>query len=211
MLTEKKQISESQRRNSPWDESNEGEAHVSNREDADVAAIVAGCQQNDPLAQRQLYEIFHHLIYRLMVRMVRIQDAADLTQQVFLQTFRNIGKFSSRSSFRTWIYRLAVNEALQHLRRNRRWRNHQTLEYEPMDQSPGHDKNTEQTELIEKALDELDPDLRSTFLLKESDGLSYREIAEVLQIAEGTVASRLNKARRALKEHLTKLGWEPQQ
>jgi RNA polymerase sigma-70 factor (ECF subfamily) len=173
-----------------------------------VAEMVAGCRLDDRDAQRRLYESFHRGIYRLMVRMVGIDAAPDMTQQVFLRVFRAIDKYSGRGRFDRWLYRVAVNEALQHLRHKRR-RQHGSLAYEPMDDSVRGEEKTERKELMELALARLDPELRSICLLREIDELSYREIAEILQIPEGTVGSRLNRARRELREHLIRLGWEP--
>jgi len=172
-----------------------------------LAEVVSACQNGEPAAHRQLYDACHQNVFRLTVRMVGLQDAADVTQQVFLQAFRSIGRFNGRSRFETWLYRLAVNESLQHLRRNRRWR-HQALDWEPMDESPQRE-NIERKEVLEQALARIDPDLRWIFLLREIESLSYRDIAETLQIPEGTVGSRLNRARRELKQHLKKLGFEP--
>jgi RNA polymerase sigma-70 factor (ECF subfamily) len=170
--------------------------------------MVAGCQRDDRDAQRRLYESFHRGIYRLLVRMVGIDAAADVTQQVFLQVFRKVGQFAGRGRFDRWLYRLAVNEAYQHLRHERRRRHHGLVD-EPMDKSVGGDERTEQKDLMEQALARLEPELRSICLLREVDELSYRGIAETLEIPEGTVGSRLNRARRELKEHLIHLGWEP--
>jgi RNA polymerase sigma-70 factor (ECF subfamily) len=138
--------------------------------------------------------------------MVGLQDAADVTQQVFLQAFRSIGQFHGRARFETWLYRLAVNESLQHLRHRRRWRHH-VLDWEPMDDTQRAD-DAERKELLEQALARVDPELRSIFLLREVDGLSYHTIAEALDIPEGTVGSRLNRARRELRRHLSELGYE---
>jgi RNA polymerase sigma-70 factor (ECF subfamily) len=173
-----------------------------------IAEMVAGCRLDDRDAQRRLYESFHREIYRLMVRIVGIDAAPDVTQEVFLKVFRKIGQFSGRGRFDRWLYRVAVNEAFQHLRQKRR-RQHHPLVYEPMDESVRGDERTEQKELMEQALARLDPELRSICLLREIDELSYRDIAETLEIPEGTVGSRLNRARRELKEHLINLGWEP--
>ena len=170
-----------------------------------LAAVVTACQQGDRAAQRQLYDACQQNVFRLAVRMVGLQDAADVTQQVFLQAFRSIGKFNGRSLFETWLYRLAVNESLQHLRRNRRGK-HQTLDWEPMDESHQGD-DAERKEVLDQALARIDPELRSIFLLREVEGLSYHDIAEALQIPEGTVGSRLNRARRELRQQLTELGF----
>ena len=171
-----------------------------------LAVVVAACQGGDRTAHRQLYDSCHQNVFRLAVRMVGLQDAADVTQQVFLQAFRSIGQFNGRSRFETWLYRLAVNESLQHLRRNRRWQYH-ALDWEPMDETH-HGEDAERKELLEQALARIDPELRSIFLLRDVEGLSYRDIAEALQIPEGTVGSRLNRARRELQHHLSELGFE---
>lgn len=173
-----------------------------------TAETIAAAQRGDREAQRQLYESFHRNIYCLMVRMVGEQDAADLTQQSFLQAFRKINQFSAQARFSTWLHRLAVNEALQYLRQTKR-RRMDALECEPTDGCADFREKVLQNDLLERAMVQLEPDLRATFLLREVEGLAYGEIAEVLQIPEGTVGSRMNRARRELKQHLLELGWEP--
>lgn len=138
--------------------------------------------------------------------MVGSDHAPDVTQQVFLQVFRFIQKFDGRSRFETWLYRLAVNECLQHLRRQRRWQFCQ-LDWEPMGET-GRDDDAERRDLLEQALAQTAPDLRAIFLLKEIEGLSYEEIAVTLEIPIGTVGSRLNRARREIRQRLSDLGFE---
>lgn len=172
--------------------------------DDGLTEVVAACQKGDPDALRRLYYACHESVFRLTVRMVGLQEAADVTQQVFLQAIRSIGKFRGHSQFKTWLYRLTVNESLQHLRRNRRWR-YQALDWETIDEShAGGD--AERKEMLEQSLARIDPELRSIFVLREVEGMSYHEIGEVLQIPGGTVGSRLNRARRELRRHLSDLG-----
>jgi RNA polymerase sigma-70 factor (ECF subfamily) len=83
-----------------------------------------------------------------------------------------------------------------------------SLQHEPPAESPAHTDQTEQRELLEQALNRIDPDLSAIFLLREVENYTYDEIAAVLDISEGTVASRLNRARRKLREQLVELGWE---
>jgi RNA polymerase sigma-70 factor (ECF subfamily) len=172
-----------------------------------LGSVVIACRSGDLAAQRQLYDDCHENVYRLAVRMVGVQDAADVTQQVFLQVFRSIDQFRGGSRFETWLYRLAVNESRQHLRRNRRWRHQNELGWEPMDETHQGD-GAERRELLDLALARVDPELRSMFLLREVDKLSYREIAEALGIPEGTVGSRLNRVRGELRHHLSELGYD---
>ncbi len=176
--------------------------------DDPLAETVVACQQGDRSAQRQLYEHCWQRVYRLTLRMVGEQDAADVTQQAFLQAFRSIGKYNGSARFQTWLYRVAVNESLQHLRRRRRWQA-EPLAGEPQDKSHPLHEQAEQKDLLEQALARLDPQLRALFLLREVEGIPYREIAETMHIPEGTVGSRMNLARRQLQMHLKDLGWEP--
>lgn len=171
------------------------------------ADVLARCCAGDTIAQRSLYECCHALVYCLMVRLAGVRNADDLTQQVFLQVFRKLHQFAEKSRFETWLYRLAMNEARQFLRKERRWR-FQPLLVEPMNQKPEEYDGHVRTDLLDQALQRLEPELRSVFVLKEIERLSYREIAEVMAIPEGTVGSRLNRARRELQHHLTDLGWE---
>jgi len=173
-----------------------------------MADIVMGCQLGNRQAQRLLYDRCHERLYRLIVRMVGQQDAADLLQQVFLRIFVKIGQFSGGACFQTWAYRLAINECLQFRRRKPRTPCNMPAD-EPIDPSASHTQRTQHQELIELALAQLTPELRAIFVLREIEGLSYREIAAALQIEQGTVGSRLNQARSQLRTRLFELGWSP--
>lgn len=159
-------------------------------------------------AQQRLYGCFHCRVYRLLVRMVGRDDAEDLLQQVFLQVFRTLNQFQGQSKFETWLYRVTVNESLQHLRKQRS-RPSVSLESDIMDRKTDQVRDFDQKELMEYALARLEPELRSLFLLREVEKQSYAEMAVVLQIPEGTVASRLGRARQLLKQYLVESGWEP--
>ena len=154
-----------------------------------------------------IYEQCSDRVYALMVRMVGRQDADDLTQHVFLTMFQKLDQFNGQSKLETWLYRLATNEALQHLRHSKR-RATTPLVSEPATADPDECGATEEAQLLETAMSRLEPELRAILLLKEQQGLSYREIAESVGIPEGTVGSRLNRARKELREELAKLGWE---
>jgi RNA polymerase sigma-70 factor (ECF subfamily) len=170
--------------------------------------LVVASRRGNRKAQQRLYECCHRRVYRLLVRMVGQNDADDLLQQVFLQVFRSLGQFSGHSRFETWLYRVSVNESLQHLRKQRR-RRWVSLEGDFMDRQPDQERDFDHKELMEHALARLEPELRSLFLLREVEKQSYAEIAAAMQIPEGTVASRLSRARQLLKQYLVELGWEP--
>ena len=171
-----------------------------------LSDLVARCGQCEPRAQSELVVRTQDRVYRTLVRLVGAQDAEDVAQQVYLQVFRQINQFSGESSFGTWLHRVTVNEAMQHLRRNRR---HQfaILNWEPEDRQPDRDQQSEMRELLDRALAAIEPELRSVFVLREVEQLSYEEIGAALGIPMGTVASRLSRARHDLQERLRSLGW----
>lgn len=145
-------------------------------------------------------------------------DAADVVQEVFLKVFRNIASFRQDSSLKTWIYRIAVNEARNHRRWFSRHRRQEVgLEREiyvegsetqqdwlpdpgrsPFDLALDH----ETRQLIEDALSQVNPRFRAALVLREIEGLSYEEIAEILDISLGTVKSRILRGRDALRRQL---------
>lgn len=176
-------------------------------DESHVAKVVAGCQAGSRESRRLLYELFHESTYRLLVRMVGQQDAADLLQEVFLQVYGKIGQFVGRARFTTWLHRVATNIALQHLRKSRR-QQRSVVDRDPNDLPSADGQTWQQQEVLQAALHRVDPTLRAMFLLRELEGQSYREIAHTLGIPEGTVGSRLNRVRRELREHLVALGWE---
>lgn len=191
------------------------DASQENRESSIQGSSSVACTQQlvdasisgDRCAMQRIYEQCSDRVYALMVSMVGRQDADDLTQHVFLTMFHKLDQFNGQSKLETWLYRLATNEALQHLRRNKR-RSTAPLVSEPATDDPDEIGATEEAQLLETAMTRLEPELRAILLLKEQQGLSYREIAETVGIPEGTVGSRLNRARKELRDKLTKLGWE---
>ncbi|QDV82140.1 RNA polymerase sigma factor [Planctomycetes bacterium TBK1r] len=162
---------------------------------ATVHAAAAG----DRSALQAIYEVTSDRVFRLMVRMVGQQDADDLTQQTFVRAFTKLDQFSGDSKFETWLYRLATNEALQHLRREKHRRTKE-LKVDPAMDATDQVEQDERVAMVRKALAQLDPEQRAIFTLKEESGLSYQEIAQTLGIPEGTVGSRLNRVRRGLRK-----------
>jgi RNA polymerase sigma-70 factor (ECF subfamily) len=140
-------------------------------------------------------------------------EALDLSQEVFLRVFRTISSFRGQSSLRTWIYRIAVNQARN---RHRFWRRrhradqvsldaHVAAHGELLSGETAPDRALAQKELasrLQNALDALPFDQRTAIVLREVDGLSYEEIAFSLGVAVGTVKSRLTRARQALRLEL---------
>ena len=170
-------------------------------EDSLIKLAVTG----DREAQRLIYESLKGSVCRLVARIVDVSDVDDVTQDVFLHVFSALNSFRFESQFTTWVYRLAVNDALQHLRRRRRRFMVPLKDLEMPGPIPQPD--IENNEMLTLALSKLDPELRVILHLKEEQDEGYATIAEILRIPEGTVGSRLNRARRELKKELLALGW----
>lgn len=170
--------------------------------------LIALCRVGDRSAQQTLYTLCQPLVARVATKIAGIQDAADVTQNVFIQVFEKLDTFEGKSRFETWLYRLTVNAALQHVRKASR-RKLQSLVEEPMSRIPADDESQSHRELLDCALQRLSPDLRVIFVLKEVESKSYDEIASIANIPSGTVGSRLTRARHELRRHLIDLGWEP--
>ncbi|QDV85264.1 ECF RNA polymerase sigma-E factor [Stieleria magnilauensis] len=173
---------------------------------AATAALIRECIDGDHDAMGRLYERCSGRVFALMVRMVGRQDADDAMQLAFMRIFRKLDRFSGGSSLETWIYRVATNEALQFLRRRKR-DNVDTIRHEPESQMSQSGLRLEDAEMLETGLAKLEPELRAVLTLKKVQELSYAEIAEIMDIPEGTVGSRLNRARRELRDELERLGW----
>jgi RNA polymerase sigma-70 factor, ECF subfamily len=172
-----------------------------------VAQIVEGCQRGDRGAQRQLYEQFATTVYRVAVRIVGAENADDVSQEVFLKAFRSIHQFAGKAEVGTWLYRITVNESLQDLRRSKS-AHAAPLPSEPVDRSCSSTSRIQQQEILEFAMGSLPDDLRAILVLRETEDLSYSEISLTLNISEGTVASRINRARGELRRLLANFGWE---
>lgn len=181
-------------------------------EDTLVTALSQGVEE----AFEILIQRYQQPVYNLVCRLLNDpSDAADIVQEVFLKVFRSIASFRGNSSLKTWIYRIAVNEAYNH----RRWfSRHQRQEVAwgredglpnyadsvadpsptPFDQAADHETRA----LVEKALEKLNPKFRAAVVLRDIEDLSYEEIAAVLEISLGTVKSRILRGREALRKVL---------
>lgn len=181
------------------------------------AEMVEAVQAGDATAYRGLVEKYQGRIYAVMYGMVRNrEDARDLTQEAFVKAYRNLHGFRADSRFYTWLYRIAMNLAIDFVRRRGRApvsagaEEDVTLRdasrgIEDADRIDGPRRELERKRLygaIMDAVDELPENQKQVILLREVEGLSYKEIAEVLDIAEGTVMSRLFYARKKLQARL---------
>lgn len=167
-----------------------------------------------------LISAYERPIYNFVYRLLEDpSDAPDVTQEVFLKVFRNVGAFRGECSLKTWIYRIAVNEALN----LRRWfSRHRRREVSLDGAGEGHAELTatladpqetqyeqvlrhERMRAVETALAQVKESFRVAVVLRDIEGLSYEEIAEILQVSLGTVKSRILRGREALKQKLAAL------
>ncbi len=191
-----------------------GGAASSQREEE---ALVAGLRLGAEESYETLITKYQQPVYSLVCRLMSDPaDTSDVVQEVFLKIFRNIGHFRGGSSLKTWIYRIAVNEAHNH----RRWfSRHQGPEvgfvsgedtlgpHEENFADPGRSPfdlalNHETRVLVEDALAKLNPKFRAAVVLRDIEDLSYEEIAAVLDVSLGTVKSRILRGRDALRKIL---------
>jgi RNA polymerase sigma-70 factor (ECF subfamily) len=179
------------------------------------AALVQRCADGDEVAFAELVAEHQRMVVQLAINLLGDRDEAlDLSQEVFLRVFRTIHRFRGQSSLRTWIYRIAVNQARN---RHRFWRRRHRGDQVSLDQHlathgefpSGRDLTPDRVlaqkqlaERLQRALDDLPFDQRTAIVLREIDGLSYEEIAFSLGVAIGTVKSRLTRARQTLRLQL---------
>lgn len=176
-------------------------------DEREARRLVDACRQGDRAAQYALYRQYASRVHTLVSRIAGPEEADDVTQNTFVQAFRALDQFRGESRFQTWLYRLAINEATRQRRRGRRW-SATRLPEQPVAASADRAKQRDDRELLERALQDLPEDLRTVFLLREVEGFSYHDLAEACDLPEGTVASKLNRARQQLRQRLRALGWE---
>ena len=177
--------------------------------------LVEGLRAGAETAYEELIERFQQPVYALAIRLLNDPaEASDVTQEVFLKVFRNVGSFRGQSTLRTWVYRIAVNEA----HNARRWFFRHRRREVDLDRGPEECRNWtealadqgrspfemaldhERQALVEAALDELNPVYREAVVLRDLADLGYEEIAAILNVSLGTVKSRILRGREALRQ-----------
>jgi RNA polymerase sigma-70 factor, ECF subfamily len=185
----------------------------------DETRLVTELQAGSETAFDWLVTHYHGPVYNLILSMLGdVADAADGTQEVFLKAFRGIRSFRQGSSLKTWLYRIAIREALNH----KRWFKRHLQKNVSIDAEPEEGRTAIEIEdlaatpfeqfaahevqaAVQNALQEIPQVFRSAVILRDLEGLSYEEIAEVLECSVGTVKSRILRGRRAMKDLLEPL------
>jgi RNA polymerase sigma-70 factor (ECF subfamily) len=183
--------------------------------DSGEAALIERCVAGDERACADLVAAHQRTVFNLAFHLLGDRDEAlDLSQEVFLRVFRTLSRFRGQSALRTWIYRIVVNQARN---RQRWWRRRRRTDLVSLDDHLTRCGEIEATSevlpdrllasketaaRIWAAMEQLPFDQRTALVLREVDGLRYEEIAFSLDVAVGTVKSRLTRARQALREEL---------
>jgi len=173
--------------------------------------LVERVQKGDKGAFDLLVLKYQHKIVNLVMRYVRDPDLAqDISQEAFIKAYRALPRFRGESAFYTWMYRIAVNTAKNHLAAQRRRPMDIELDLQDPEQYDLHAKlretdtpegvalSDELQETVERAIAALPEDLRTAIILRELEGMSYEEIAQTMECPVGTVRSRIFRARDAI-------------
>jgi RNA polymerase sigma-70 factor (ECF subfamily) len=182
-----------------------------NQRDDSEGTLVQHAQRGDEQAFATLYQLHNKLVYSVCLRMTKdVAEAEDLTQEAFIQVFRNLNSFRGGSAFSTWLYRVAVNTVLMKLRR----KSPPVLSLDaPVSRdSPSLKLEVEKEDLnlrgaidrivLRRAIEELPRGCRQIFDLHEVEGYAHREIAELLRCSIGNSKSQLHKAKMKMRELL---------
>lgn len=183
---------------------------------SDDTALVHAAKEGDMAAFERLVERHTAMIFRVAMHIMNSrEDAEDVVQDAFLKAFQNLQRFEERSSFSTWLTRIAVNAALMKLRSSRRAtiisidqeaEEGGTLADKVADWKPNPEQlysRTELREILQRALASLPRSYRVVFMLRDIEGLPAAEIAEILELSIPNVKARLFRARLKLREHLS--------
>ena len=176
--------------------------------------LIRKCMAGDARFYEPLVRAYEPMGLRIATGiMANGDDARDALQDAFVKAWQNLGRFELGRPFGPWFFQILRNQCRDHLRskksRSRLEEPDENLEQRPADPESGPERKRERTrarEILWQALERVGADHREVLVLKELEGFRYGEIAEILEIPEGTVASRLFHARRALKEALAAMG-----
>jgi|GEM_PF-147074 len=164
-----------------------------------------------------LFNDYHQQVFRLAFHItLSHKDAEDIVQDVFLKLYYKLHQFEEKSKISTWIYRITLNTSIDSQRRFKKWKEGKPLhlitekEMNIPKQNPNEHNSTEIAELLNRAITKLKRPFRTVLILRNFEDFTYEDIAEILQITSGTVASRLNRAYTKLKIELEKLGIDKQ-
>jgi RNA polymerase sigma-70 factor (ECF subfamily) len=180
--------------------------------------LLADIKDGDEAAFQEIVRRYRNPITNFVYRMLDdYERSVELAQETFIRVFTSASRYQANYSFSTYIYRIATNLAISELRRRKRRKfvslfspftddNGDAVELDPPDLNPLQDESLikdERRKAVARAITSLPDKYRAAIVLRDVEGLSYDRIAEVLKLSEGTVKSRINRARNLLKEKLS--------
>ncbi len=192
-------------------------------EEFDAEAMASRALNGDNEAFEAIVKKYERLVYNIAYQKTNNpDDAADVTQEIFVKVWRSLSTFRGESSFSTWICRIAVNACVDYIRKNHRNHSVSLTEFDDEGESDGAEldipdadvsvnpeaaaEKNENIAAVRKAIANLTDEQRTVILLRDIEGCSYTEISEITGLELGTVKSRINRARQSIKDFLIKNG-----
>ncbi len=190
---------------------------MKNKNQTEEVISLTALQAGDQTEFARLVDVYSAQIYRLALKMLSdANDAEDVLQETFIKAYRALPSFEGRSSLSTWLYRIATNEALMILRKRKPQQALLESDLQDDDEEvgeiqivdwccmPEHELMSGETrKFLDKAMEKLSPALKVVFLLRDVQGLSIKETADVLDVTEAVVKTRLLRARLQLRDELS--------
>ena len=176
------------------------------------SVLIKKARRGDGHAFGMLIENHERFVYNIVYRITgNFEDARDVSQEAFIKAFKNFSSYDESSAFSTWIYRIAVNTAIDHVRKKKRENNVSLEDYITDEKGENHKSSVEEKIVsdermsdIIKALNALDEDFKTVVVLRDIEGMEYSQISEIIGCPEGTVKSRLSRARGKLRQIINK-------
>lgn len=178
--------------------------------------LIERLKKGDQQAFRLIVDNWKDMVFNTSLGIVQnAEDAEDVTQEVFVQVYESVSQFKGDSRFSTWLYRIAVTKSLDHLRKKKRKKrfafvqslfgaNEEEVNHQPDFQHPGVSmENKENAAVLFRAIDKLPDNQKTAFTLHKLEGLSYQEIAEIMETTVSSVESLMHRAKGNLKKFLT--------
>ena len=181
------------------------------------ANLISALKQGDEAAFKQLIELYKDRVYNTCLGFLgNVEDGEDITQEVFIEAFHSINNFRGDAKLTTWLYRIASTKSLEHIRKQKRKKSWSLIQgtFTINDEDVGNKKaafehpgikleNKERAAVLYKAIDKLPDHQRTAFTLHKIEDLSYKEIAEIMNVSLSSIESLMFRAKKNLQKYLT--------
>jgi RNA polymerase sigma-70 factor (ECF subfamily) len=189
-------------------------SETSTAQPQDIDALIERCLAGDQPAWEDIVRLHRRKVFNIAYKFVGRHDLAeDLTQDIFLKLYKSLDTFDRRANFQTWLISVSRNLCIDHYRSVRKERQTMNTDIDPSTLTPAsHDRSAyaqlelrDRVQLLRTALETLPPTLRTAVLMRDIQEMTYQEIADQLQVPEGTVKSRINRGRTELARQIQKM------